>query len=338
MRITRESLLALAKTSAADLAGRDRTLICVYLTGSLLDQDFMLGNTADIDLICVHSGKCSAPPREVKRITDEITLDIAHLPDTRFREPRFLRKDVWLGSFLWQGVKVLYDSEHWFEFVQAGATAQFMSPENILSRACSLAAYSRRLWRELDEQPPEGTTQRLDIFFQALEDGGNAIACLGGVPLTLRRFWQQLPQRSIDASAPELAGSLQRLVTIEISSDELWQNWFNSWIAILDETGKQPKCPAELRPCRKKYYSEAISGLRSENPLAALWILLRTGLKAGRSARSNSPVHKQLARVAEGLGFGSEDFAGKLKGLDQWLDSLESLLDDTARRNGLATS
>ena len=335
MRITRESLLALAKTSAADLAGHDRSMICVYLTGSLLEKDFMLGDTADIDLICVHGGKCYAPSREVKRVSDEITLDIAHISDTPFKEPRSLRKDAWLGSFLWQGVKILFDCEHWFEFVQAGATAQFMLPENTLSRARSLAAHARQLWHELDEQPPDGTTLRLGMFFQALEDGGNAIACLSGTPLTLRRFWQQLPQRAIDAGAPELAGSLQRLVAAELPNDEPWQNWYDQWLKLLDETGKQPKCLAELLPCRKKYYSEAVSVLRDENPLAALWILLLTGLKAGRSARSNSLVHKQLAKIAEGLGFGGSDFVGRLKGLDQWLDNLESLLEDTSRRNGL---
>jgi hypothetical protein len=335
MRITRESLITLSKTSAADLAKRDSTLICIYLTGSLLGQDFMLGNTADIDLVCVHNGRYSAPAREVKRVSGEITLDIAHLSDTRFGEPRTLRQDVWLGSFLWQGVKVLYDTEHWFEFVQAGATAQFMSSENVLFRSRSLADHARQLWRYLDEQPPENTTQKVDLYFQALEHGGNAIACLTGIPLTIRRYWQQLPQRAIEAGAPELAGSLQRLVTEEIPGDELWQKWFVNWNVILNEAGKQPKCPAELLPIRRKYYSETISFLRTENSLAALWILLRTGLKAGMSTRSNSLVHKQIAKIASGLGFGDDNFPDKLKGLDEWLDNLESLLDETARRNGL---
>ncbi len=335
MRITRESLLDLAKISAANLAGRDRTLICVYLTGSLLEQDFMLGNTADIDLVCVHGGKSCTPNREVKRVSDEITLDIAHISDVPFQEPRLLRRDVWLGSFLWKGVKALYDCEHWFEFMQAGATAQFMSPENVLFRARSLAAHARQLWHSLDEQPPSGLTTQLADYFQALEDGGNAIACLGGTPLTLRRFWQQLPQRAITAGAPELAGSLQRLITTELPGDELWQNWMNQWIVLLDDTGRQAKCPAELLPCRKPYYSEAMAELRGKNPLAALWILLRTGLKAGTAARANSPMHKQLVKMAADLGLGDDGFAGRLKGLDQWLDSLESLLDDNARRHGL---
>jgi hypothetical protein len=335
MRITRESLITLANTNAAELAERDNTVVCIYLTGSLLEQDFMLGNSTDIDLVCAHGGRYTATPREVKRVSDEITFDIAHLSDSRFGEPRSLRQDVWLGSFLWKGVKVLYDNEHWFEFLQAGATAQFMSPENVLSRVRSLADHARTLWRYLDEQPPENTTQKIDLFFQSLEEGGNAIASLTGVPLTIRRYWQLLPQRAIVAGAPELAGGLQRLVTEEIPGDELWQKWFDQWNLILDEAGKQPKCPAEILPCRRKYYSESISFLRLENPLAALWILLRTVLKAGMSTRSNSVFHKQIAKMATVLGFVDDNFAKRLNGLDQWLDNLESLLDETARRNGL---
>jgi len=335
MRITRDSLMTLAKTSATEMANQDSSVICVYLTGSLLKQNFLLGNTTDIDMICVHAGKYNASPRVVKRVSDEITLDTAHIPDTPFREPRSLRKDVWLGSFLWQGVKVLYDAEHWFDFIQAGATAQFMSPENILSRARSLATHARQIWHELDDHPPEGTTPRLDLFFQALENGGNAVACLNGGPLTLRRFWLQFPPCATDVGAPELAGSLQRLVTAELPGDETWQKWYEQWISLLDETGSLPKCPPELLPSRRKYYSEAMSELRVENPLAALWIMIRTGLKAARFSRSNSPLHKQLAKVAEGLGIGKEDFSGRIKGLDHWLDNLESLLEDVSRRHGL---
>ena len=335
MRVTRESLIALARTRAAELARADETMICVYLTGSLLGQDFMLANSTDIDLVCVHSGKLSASAREVKRVSDEITFDVAHLSDARYREPRTLRQDAWLGSYLWKGVSVLYDAEHWYEFVQAASTAQFMAPENVISRSRSLADHARELWHYLDERPPSNPTQVTDLFLQALEEGGNAVACLTSVPLTIRRYWQQLPQRAIDAGAPELAGSLQRLVTEEIPADEPWQKWFEQWNAILDEAGKQPKCPAELLPCRRKYYAETISFLRSENPLAALWIMLRTGLKAANACRSNSPVHKQVAKIAADLGLGKDNFHQKLKGLDEWLDNLEALMDDTARRNGL---
>jgi hypothetical protein len=300
-----------------------------------LEQDAMLGGVADIDLICVHSGACSAPPREVHRISDEVTLDIAHYSDTPFHQPRLLRRDVWLGSFLWKGVKVLYDSQLWFEFMHAGATSQFMSAENILGRARSLARTARELWHGLDEQAPASFTLRLSDFFQSLEDAGNAIACLSGAPLPLRRFWQQLPLRATSIGKPELAGSLQRLVTVDVPGDDLWQIWFNSWVNALDEIGQQAKCPPELQPSRRKYYVDATAWLRGENPLAALWILLRTELKTALTSRSNATMHKQVAKIGSDLGFGGDDFTGKLNALDQCLDDLESLLDDYARQNGL---
>jgi hypothetical protein len=69
--------------------------------------------------------------------------------------------------------------------------------------------------------------------------------------------------------------------------------------------------------------------------MSALWILLRTEIKAARSLRANSSSHKQLEKMAENLGFGKDGFEGRLKGLDHWLDDLESLLDDTAQHLGL---
>jgi hypothetical protein len=335
MRITRESLFEAANNSAARLAERDHSVLCIYLTGSVLDAQYLLGNTTDIDLICVHGGKKQVLPREVKRISDEVTLDIAHVSDIPFQEPRNLRREVWLGSFLWKGVKVLYDCGHWFEFIQAGATAQFMSPGNVLFRARSLATRARGLWLSLDEHSPSVLNlDHLLDYFQILEDCGNAVACLNGTPLALRRFWLQLPQRAIDAGAPELAGSLQRLVATEIPDDETWQAWFNPWVGLLDEAVKQAKCPVEFLPCRRRYYTEGVAWLRVENPLAALWILLRTGLKASRVLRSNSSTQKQLLKITADLGFSAEGFPEKLKGLDQWLDSLESLLDGIENRQG----
>ena len=57
MRVTRESLIRIAKETAQERAFNDRDIIAAYLTGSLVssETDPMLGGTADIDIIFVAS-------------------------------------------------------------------------------------------------------------------------------------------------------------------------------------------------------------------------------------------------------------------------------------------
>ena len=50
MRVTRESLLRIAKETAQERAYNDKDIVAAYLTGSLLNVDPMLGGTADIDI------------------------------------------------------------------------------------------------------------------------------------------------------------------------------------------------------------------------------------------------------------------------------------------------
>ena len=57
MRINPEVLNKLARDTAAQRANADRSIVSIYLLGSLLTDEPLLGNTADIDLVCVHSGE-----------------------------------------------------------------------------------------------------------------------------------------------------------------------------------------------------------------------------------------------------------------------------------------
>ena len=131
MRITRALLHKLARDNAEKIVRRNRELVCIYLTGSLLEAEPLLGGTTDIDLIVVHNSQ-PAYPREMVHLSDEVHLDIAHLSIDSFRQPRSLRTDPWLGSFLNANPTLLHDTQHWFEFTQASAGAQFDQPENVI--------------------------------------------------------------------------------------------------------------------------------------------------------------------------------------------------------------
>ena len=57
MRLTRETLIKIARDTATQRARVSRRIICIYLTGSCLTDDPLLGGTTDIDLVIVQDGE-----------------------------------------------------------------------------------------------------------------------------------------------------------------------------------------------------------------------------------------------------------------------------------------
>jgi predicted nucleotidyltransferase len=57
MRITKESMLRLARDTAAIRANEDHSIVCIYVTGSVVTEDPFIGGTTDIDLFIVHAGQ-----------------------------------------------------------------------------------------------------------------------------------------------------------------------------------------------------------------------------------------------------------------------------------------
>ena len=84
MRVTRDSLLRIAKETAQERAFNDTDIVAVYLTGSLLNVDPMLGGTADIDIVFVHKTP-PTQPREFVKLTPDFHLDISRRRKGAFR-------------------------------------------------------------------------------------------------------------------------------------------------------------------------------------------------------------------------------------------------------------
>jgi len=53
MRVTRESLIRIARETVQERSYNDKSIIAAYLTGSLLTEDPFLGGVTDIDLVLV---------------------------------------------------------------------------------------------------------------------------------------------------------------------------------------------------------------------------------------------------------------------------------------------
>jgi len=96
MRVTRESLIRIARETAQERAYNDHDIVAAYLTGSLLNEDPLLGGTADIDIVFVHN-TLPAKLREFVKLTPDFHVDISRRAKEQFKSPRDLRGDPWLG-------------------------------------------------------------------------------------------------------------------------------------------------------------------------------------------------------------------------------------------------
>ena len=71
MRLTRDTLIKIARDSALQRAKVSRRIICIYLTGSVLEETPLLGGTTDIDLIIIQDSE-PLQKREVSSQNDDI--------------------------------------------------------------------------------------------------------------------------------------------------------------------------------------------------------------------------------------------------------------------------
>lgn len=338
MRITRDHLLKIARDTAAQRVRVSRRLVSIYLTGSVLSEEPLLGGTTDIDLVCIHDSE-PLQAREVVRLNDEISLDISHYAQDLFRQPRHLRLDPWLGPILYNKPLLLHDTAHWFEFTQASTGAQFLQADNVLARARSLSNAARARWMQMAFNPPETHPRRVYGFLKSLEEAGNAVAVLSGLPLTERRFLLQFRQRATAIQRPELAPAFENLLAggAEVS-DEDWQALTAAWEAAYQAAGQAEDCPPRLHPARRWYYQRAFNTLWAETPNAAFWILLRTWTQAVYHLPGGHPDYAPWLEACRLCGLGKDGFAARMEGLDKFLDATEEALDTWGARNGVSTT
>jgi len=338
MRITRDTLLRIARETAEQRAKISRRLICIYLVGSCLSDDPLLGGATDIDLVIVHDSE-PLEPREMVRLSDEIHLDISHYSEAVFHQPRQLRTHPWLGPFIYNKPLVLYDSRHWFDYIQAATGAQFLQPEYVLARARALAGNARQEWSNLTFNPSPDHRRRVVGFLRALENAGNAFAVLTGSPLTERRFLLELPRRAAALGRPQLSSNLSALLAGEVEvSDDTWQNWMRHWDEAFQQVSSQETFPTRLHPCRSTYYSRAASALWEGNPGAAFWLLMRTWTLSVAHVPADSPVILPWQETCQMVGLDRNHFSARLEALDAYLDQVEETLDAWGENHGVIPS
>jgi len=335
MRITRDTLLKIARESAQARVQRNRGIVCIYLTGSLLGDDPLLGGTTDIDLVFVHDSE-PLDAREIVRLTDDVHLDIAHFAQAVFHQPRHLRVHPWIGPYLCANPIILHDSHHWFEFTQASVCAQFNQPEYVYARASAFAQQARAAWMGLHAGGLSGDDPAVMLrYLDALESGANAIASFSGAPLPERRLFLHLPARAAAIDRPGLAAGLEDLVLAADISPEEWSTLEPAWEAALGLASRLENAPARLRPPRPGYYTRAAAALREQSPVSALWLVLRSWTLALTALDENTPQRESWLALTRAAGLSGDPFGDRLAGLDSFLDSIEEALDAWASEYGI---
>jgi hypothetical protein len=333
MRINRNMLLKLAQDAVDKNVTEDHSILAIYLQGSLLGEDPLMGNTADIDLFFIHTDEVSNE-REIIRISDEVHLDISHHSHRAYRQPRELRLHPWLGPAVY-GCKIMYDPQHFIDFTQASVRGQFNNPVNVIARVQKQAEHAREMCEGLSEQANEPTIQDISLYLRALEHVANAISGLNGLCLTERRFLSQFQQHTEAVRKPGLlAGFLGLLGASNLEIDRMrawlveWQNTYENITSF--------EVAVRLHPCRKLYYQRAIEELL-DGPVAAhaFWPLWHTWTDMALTMPADAAQRVAWQRAGETLGLFGEAFHSKIAGLDAYLDQVEEILERWAHDNGV---
>lgn len=332
MRITSETILEIAQSAVQQRVRSDPTILAAYLCGAVLEQDFLLGGTLDIDLVFIHIDRVT-PEREIVRLTDEVHLDIAHHPQKQYEPPRALRTHPWLGPTIF-ACKPLYDQRHTLDFIQASVRGMFNSPQNVIGRARPQAEHARQMWFELKDVGEQVGLGDIRLYFKALEHAANAVALLSGEPLTERRFLVKFAQRAAVIGRPGLAAGLIGL----LGGAELQRETLLTWLQLWEEAyAALPEAPnaLALHPARRAYYGRALRSLvNGEEPRAALWPLLTTWQEIVNEVGDNSVAAKGWKEVTTQLGLSGRDFCERVAAFDAFLDQVEEALEEWAQRNG----
>jgi hypothetical protein len=331
MRITRETLLRIAKETAQKRALADPRLVAAYLTGSLRSENPFLGNSTDIDIVFVHAGQPKVR-REILPVTPEIHLDIVHNPRSEYEKPKELRIHPWLGPELYDPLP-LYGTQHFFEFVQAGVRAEYNELVNVLARARQNSEHARQIWSGLQLSQETGPALLLS-YLKGLNHAANAVALLSGGPLAERRFMLQFQERAGAAGVPGLAAGLLGLLGGAQVDAATLSKFLPDWEkAFVDAAGRK-KVHASIAAPRLAYYKRGFEILLAGgSPQFLLWPLVHTWTL---SAAALPPTHQSKWQAAcETLGLTGEVFNERLEGLDRFLDTIEELLENMAVSQGL---
>jgi hypothetical protein len=337
MRVTRESLIRIAKETVQERSYNNKDIVAAYLTGSLLTEEPLLGGVTDIDLVLVTANK---PPmtREIVALTPDFHLDISFRAKAEYSPPRELRVNPWLGYEIYDPM-LLYESQHFFEFTQAAVRAgfEFHEPSLMLQRCRKLLDHGRKIWFDLMDVGEDSSPKDVAGYLKSLYHAVNVIAELHGPPLPERRLLMLFPSLAEQAGRPGLSVGLLGLLGSTGLEASVLEGWLPEWESMFKAAFETGKAEAHIHTARLNYYKKCFEAmLGSDNPITMLWPLLNTWTHSAVALPKSEINAWQTA--CETLGLTGKRFAEHVEGLDHYLDELDILLDEIAEANGLETS
>ena len=335
MRITRELLHKFAQQTVNARLRSEPDIHAAYMVGSLIREDPLLGGTTDIDLVLVH--KYQAPTeRECVPITPDISLDIFHKIRDDYADHRAFRQDPWMGYPLTHYNIILFDSNHWLEFIQSSVNAEFHRPDNVLARVRQFSSTARDQWFSLFQQPTDTHNAWLDRYLITLSLAANSISGLLGPPLTRRRFLQTFESRVEDLGVPKNLVGFYGLLGFSDDQQEKLIHWIDGFKEDLTYLSEKSTPPSHLLKCRHTYYTSAIESLaKSNSPNQAIWPLLRTWLDVQLALVNASPNVDTWKDCLVSLNLSEEKVEEKSEALDVYLDSVEIVIETWENTYGI---
>lgn len=329
MRITREMLIKLARDTVEKRFKPDPSAVAVFLVGSVLRDEPLLGGTTDIDLLVITKGE---PPREreISKLSNEIHLDIMFEAESLYAKPRELRSDPWRGWTMWDPM-ILHEKGKFFEYTQSSLRAQFEETTNVLARSRALATPAREAWTMAQLSGEIFLREYLEL----VEMAANALAVLSGFPLAERRFLLEFPQRASLIGLPDLGETLLALIGGLDLEPETLRSWLPAWENAFLQAAPTSR-DARIHSARLEYYKQTILALLdSQTPLAALWPFLNSWSLAAESGAFDASQQETWQAVQKSLRLDPPGLSLRLQGLDHFLDALEEKLDELTVQYGL---
>ena len=336
MRVTRETLIRLAKETTQARAFNDKDILAAYLIGSLLTDDPFIGGVTDIDLVFVTAGNPKRS-REIVKLTGDFHVDITYHARAEYTPARELRVNPWLGPEIYAPM-LIYEREKFFDFVQAAVRGgfEFNGPALTLQRCRTLLSHGRGVWTDLLSVEKTGPAE-VAHYLKSIYHAACAVGELNGNPLSERRLLLDFPKRAAQANRDGMTAGLLGLLGGPAIADGIPAEWIPAWRTAFNSAAETGKADPRINPSRLNYYLKSFEAMNeSDNGLAALWPLLHTWTLSANALPEEK--NKDWQSACAQLGLVGVGFGEKVEGLDAFLDEVEILLDEIASANGLETS